>query len=83
MAAAGVEPMSAIQSVQLSREQAMQFIDLIERFREGELTRPPLRLRLKLLDEGPDEMLWRLFLARFDHSDTALAQDWPTSEHPY
>lgn len=61
----------------------MQFLDLVERFRQGELTRQSLRLRLKLLDEGTDEMLWRFFQARFDHSDAAVAQDWPTNEHRY
>jgi hypothetical protein len=81
--AAGVEAMNAIQSVQLSREQAMQFLDLLEKLRAGELTRQSLRLRLKLLEEGDDEVLWRLFLARFDHSDTSIAQDWPTNEHQY
>lgn len=75
--------MNAIQSVQLTREQAEQFLDLVERFRQGELTRQSLRLRLKLLDAAPDEMLWRFFLSRFDLSETAVAQDWPTNEHQY
>ncbi|MBX3505098.1 MAG: hypothetical protein KF895_06425 [Parvibaculum sp.] len=58
-----------MQFVRLSRDQASQFLDLIESFRKGELTRRSLRGRLKLLDQGGNEQLWELFLTRFDHAD--------------
>ena len=58
-----------MQAGQLSRAQATHFLDLIESFRKGELTRTSLRNRLKLLEEGSNEHLWELFLMRFDHAE--------------
>jgi hypothetical protein len=55
--------------VQLSRDQAAHFLDLIENFRKGEITRTSLRNRLKLLEEGDNEYLWELFLMRFDRAE--------------
>ena len=57
-----------MQFVRLSRDQASHFLDLIESFRKGEITRRSLRGRLKLLDESENEQLWELFLTRFDHA---------------
>ncbi|MEP2830032.1 hypothetical protein [Parvibaculum sp.] len=57
-------------TVELSRDQASHFLDLIESFRKGELTRRSLRGRLKLLEEGESEHLWELFVSRFDKEET-------------
>ncbi|HCX69224.1 hypothetical protein [Parvibaculum sp.] len=56
-------------TVELSHDQATHFLDLIESFRKGEITRQSLRNRLKLLEEGANEHLWELFLMRFDRTE--------------
>lgn len=58
-----------MQFVSLSRDQASHFLDLLESFRKGEITRRSLRGRLKMLEDGEHEQLWELFLTRFDTAD--------------
>ena len=55
--------------LQIKKEQADQFLDLVERHRNGEISRRSLRARLNLLSDGDQEPLWHSFLARFDAPD--------------
>ena len=54
--------------IQISREQATQFLDLVEKYRMGEITRRTLRTSLDRLSESEQEPFWELFLTRFDEA---------------